>query len=804
MKNENINPVENILPYWLNNLRGLRKIKLVGRMTNGLKCVIICVTIYLSRWIVYPTGLISTWLVVFLNVNVLYGQQNAAININLSQSVQDTISKNIYGGFIEFAYDDINGYRGLWAQEIENRGFDAPDTNDSTTAAKWLAFNSDINNNCVWSLDTSRFNPNGTYSQKVNVISFNSGVCGIGQIIYIKSGIYNFYTYLKGNAIDNLVTIAILDSSQNILDTISFSNIDNIWEKYSGSLLLNYEGFGIILFLISEQGEIWFDEASLMPQTALDGVRTEYINQFQTLNPTILRYPGGCFADGAANFWEYSIGDIDKRKSPNWDNFWGNYQRMDFGLHEYIKFCRNMNIEPQITVNFGTRDSIDARNLVEYCNADTTTYYGNLRKQNGSPEPFNIHFWEIGNEQYGSWEIGHTSATEYANRLKGYYNQMKMVDPSIKIIANGDIDNMTWTDTLLLIAGNKMDMISVHKGIPYIPTNDTLYTDEQVYKSMVASSIDFEKSIKIIENKLTILGLTDVKVALTEWWENFYCPKYQKHARTMETAVYVSCMLNVIHRNSYIIALANRTTFGEILKEYYPPFQFYLVPSSYVMSLYSNYSGDVMNNFTVICPTINTDALATIPAQDSVPLIDVSVTTRDSTIFINVANRSLTDDISTVINLTSGNNQSYIATVRSIKSNNYLDNNNINHDSISLMTDSVFSFSSDSFNVVFPAYSVTGIELDIITGIENIKTEKHCSIYPNPANNKVTIELKDLKDYNEIEFVLFDITGRQLIRKNIDSSITECNINLPDGVYLYKLHNNISNISCGKIIIMNE
>lgn len=734
--------------------------------------------------------------------NLLYSQQSATINIDLLQPTQDTVSKHIYGGFIEFIGDVINSKRGLWAQELQNRGFDVSETTDSTIARSWLKYNSG-SNICNWALDSSGYNPNGVYSQKISVLSFLGGKSGISYKIFLTSGIqYNFYTYLKGLNISGTITISLLDTSQQIIDSINFNNINSNWQKYSGLLSSNYSGDALLTISFQEQSDLWIDEASLMPLTAIDGVRKEYIDSLEIFNPAIMRYPGGCFADGSANFWEYGIGDIDKRKSPNWDNHWGAYQRMDFGLDEYMQFCINTGIDPQITVNFGTRDSVDARNLVEYANGDTLTYYGNLRKQNGHPDPYNIKYWEIGNEQYGGWEIGHTTAYNYATRFNGFSNQMKSVDSTIKIIANGDYGNIEWTDTLLSVAGNYMDLISVHQGIPYIPGNDTLYTDQQVYEAMVASPLNFKRGVNNIENKLSVQGLNNVHIALTEWWEDFSCPKYGKHDRSLETAIYAAGLLNVQQQKSHIIKLANRTTFCTIFKEYEPPFSFYLSPVAYVLSMYSSFSGDRLVSYSVVSPFVSSPALSGLPAQDTVPLLDVSVTKNDNKIFINVVNRSLFDSISTTINL-QGNNTSFQATVRSIQGNSYLATNDTNHTNITICSDTLFIVSGTSFNYVFAPLSVTGIELnlDTNTNIEELNEKQQCYIYPNPTSGEIIIELPEINDSQNYEFIIYDCIGRNMKTMKIKNAINVINVNLPNGMYFYQVKDNKKFISSGKLIV---
>src|SRR5207247_7474793 len=51
---------------------------------------------------------------------------------------------------------------------------------------------------------------------------------------------------------------------------------------------------------------------------------------------------------------------------------------------------------------------------VEYCNGKADSRYGSMRVANGHPEPFEVKYWEIGNEIWGDWVRGHTGADTYA------------------------------------------------------------------------------------------------------------------------------------------------------------------------------------------------------------------------------------------------------------------------------------------------------------------------------------------------------------------------------------------------------
>lgn len=73
-----------------------------------------------------------------------------------------------------------------------------------------------------------------------------------------------------------------------------------------------------------------------------------------------------------------------------------------------------------MAVNLGTRGADEARNLVEYCNHKSGTYWSDLRIAHGVREPHNIKLWCLGNEMDGAWQMGAKTAVEYgrANRSR--------------------------------------------------------------------------------------------------------------------------------------------------------------------------------------------------------------------------------------------------------------------------------------------------------------------------------------------------------------------------------------------------
>ena len=145
---------------------------------------------------------------------------------------------------------------------------------------------------------------------------------------------------------------------------------------------------------------IWVGENSKIPN--LGGVRRELVEHMRRLGPSVIRWPGGCFADSYS--WRDGIGPRERR--PRRPNFWVNtpflkkapdgpakYEPNHFGTDEFVRFCRLVGSEPYVAANVRSATPTDFSQWVEYCNAAAgTTTLADQRAANGSREPFNVRF----------------------------------------------------------------------------------------------------------------------------------------------------------------------------------------------------------------------------------------------------------------------------------------------------------------------------------------------------------------------------------------------------------------------------
>jgi alpha-N-arabinofuranosidase len=198
-----------------------------------------------------------------------------------------------------------------------------------------------------------------------------------------------------------------------------------------------------------------------------DGLRTDVLDALRRLNMTTMRYPGGNFASGY--HWMDGVGPLEGRPSVK-ELAWHSTEPNHFGTDEYIQLCRKMDWTPMITVNLGTGSPEEARNWVEYCNAPAGTKYADKRVANGSPEPYGVKLWCLGNEMDGPWQLGHVPADQYALRAQQAAKMMQAVDDSLELVACGSSGPgmptyVEWDRQVLENLGDLADYVSLHRYV---------------------------------------------------------------------------------------------------------------------------------------------------------------------------------------------------------------------------------------------------------------------------------------------------------------------------------------------------
>ncbi len=230
------------------------------------------------------------------------------------------------------------------------------------------------------------------------------------------------------------------------------------WKKYEVTLSPNADCKKAALQLLSlTEGSFDVDMISLMPQDTYKGhgLRKDLAEALEALHPKFMRFPGGCVVHGGGDGfwntyrWKTTVGPKEQRRQLK--NTWGYHQSMGLGYFEYFQFCEDLNMEPLPILPCGVscqgagggwsmkghaQDAVpmsemdewvqDALDLIEWANGDASTKWGSVRAAAGHPEPFNLKYLGIGNEEY--------ITPEFKERFTYIYNKVREAHPEIIIV----------------------------------------------------------------------------------------------------------------------------------------------------------------------------------------------------------------------------------------------------------------------------------------------------------------------------------------------------------------------------------
>jgi alpha-L-arabinofuranosidase len=186
-----------------------------------------------------------------------------------------------------------------------------------------------------------------------------------------------------------------------------------------------------------------------------EGLRSALIEKMRAIKAPVVRWPGGCFADSYD--WRDGIGPRDKR--PRRTNFWTDnftteqqkknipqvYEPNQFGTSDFVRFCKLSGAEPYIAANVRSLTPLDFDHWVEYCNSPRgTTTLAETREADGSADPFNVHYWGVGNESWGCG--GNFDPEDYAVEYKRYTTWVPSYGVNLRFVASGpNSDEQAWT-----------------------------------------------------------------------------------------------------------------------------------------------------------------------------------------------------------------------------------------------------------------------------------------------------------------------------------------------------------------------
>jgi alpha-L-arabinofuranosidase len=395
----------------------------------------------------YKLGILALTLFAFMLS--LHAQKTktgvAKITVEVNKP-EHTISPMLFGIFFEDINLSADG--GIYPELIRNLSFE-----DADSLQNWKFVSADNKSTaslCIADVQARPpippLNPFNRKSLFVNAngsfVLENFGYWGMN---IVKGSSYSFKLAARSTEEFNApLIIRIMSSAGEKLASGEIKGFENNWKYFSLNLTASGNDPNAHIEISGEGiGKLYIDMISLMPDQTWKnhGLRVDLAEAIDALHPKFLRFPGGCWVEGDdfahMNHWKNTIGTIDVR-TPLW-NIWGYNASHGLGYHEYLQLAEDLGAEPLFCINAGmshkevvpmdqmgqwVQDALDA---VEYANGPVASVWGSLRAKNGHPEPFNLKYIEIGNEN---------GQAPYAERWQFIANAIHAKYPDIKLIAN--------------------------------------------------------------------------------------------------------------------------------------------------------------------------------------------------------------------------------------------------------------------------------------------------------------------------------------------------------------------------------
>ena len=380
-----------------------------------------------------------------------------SLKIDVADSVSE-IQSTMYGIFFE----DINfaADGGLYAELVKNRSFEftLPKMGWSEPTYNRHSLNSSSGSSAIVRYSGNPSNKRYLHieiNDDSNYELINEGFRGMG----IKEGSSYDFSFLASEVQGvSQLKLELFDEDQ-IIATANVDLTQGNWKQYDLSFTAQAtaEKAKLRLKFVGE-GSLNIDMISLFPQDTWKGrkggLRKDIVEYLEAMNPGFIRFPGGCIVEGRTlerrYQWKKTVGPIadrelivnrwnteyDRRLTPDY------YQSFGIGFFEYFQLSEDLGAEPLpilgcgMACQFNTAELVpmdeldpyiqDALDLIEFANGSIDTYWGKLRSDMGHPEPFNMKYIGIGNEQWGP---------EYIKRYKVFDKAIKEKYPEIIIVS---------------------------------------------------------------------------------------------------------------------------------------------------------------------------------------------------------------------------------------------------------------------------------------------------------------------------------------------------------------------------------
>ncbi len=387
------------------------------------------------------------------------------------------ISNELIGIFFEDISSSADG--GLCAELIQNGSFEfSPSERDGWgPGTAWRSVRPGHSLGYIEPRQQDPIHPNNPNYMRLNIERVGmyydyNGWTGVGiqndgyDGILLKGGDkYDFSVFLRNpDGKDKEVRAVLMvpgrgfRAQATVIADTTFTVSGSDWKKYEYTLTAAQDCPNASLQLLSlTTGVMDIDMVSLYPQDTYKGhgLRKDLAQALVDLNPKFMRFPGGCVVHGGGDGfwdtyrWKTTVGPKETRKGIK--NTWGYHQSMEMGYFEYFQFCEDAGMEPLPILPCGVscqgtnggwnmrtqaQDAIpmedmqewadEALDLIEWANGPADSKWGKVRADAGHPEPFNLKYLGLGNEE--------KITPEFEERFKFIYDQVRAKYPDIVIV----------------------------------------------------------------------------------------------------------------------------------------------------------------------------------------------------------------------------------------------------------------------------------------------------------------------------------------------------------------------------------
>lgn len=377
---------------------------------------------------------------------------------------------------------------------------------------------------------------------------------------------------------------------------------------------------------------IWVGEKSKIPN--YNGIRKDLVDNLKKLNPGVIRYPGGCFADQYD--WRDGVGAREKR--PTRVNFWADtnykapenykqlkdgpqkYESNHFGTDEFVSFCKMVGADPYLAANLRTRDVRVFMEWLEYCNAPANlTTWSTERAKNGYKDPHNVSFWGIGNESWGCG--GDFLPEEYTTEFRKFTAWLPTYGVKLNLVGSGpNGGDLGWTRRFFqkLTEKGSGQINKLYGWALHYYSGSTgkqianEYTENEWYELIVRS----DRMESLITDHWAVMGEYDrerkVKLIVDEWgawhWQDADMPAgyLYAYAGTLRDALISGLNLDTFQRHSDKVVMANPAQLINTIHSLFHAYEdkFIMTPNYHVFEMYMPHMGATALRTEFISPKV--------------------------------------------------------------------------------------------------------------------------------------------------------------------------------------------------------